>query len=228
LVALSGGGAFAALKEPKVGLHTNLPQAFQGYTLFAPHTLTDTYLVDMRGKVVHRWTSDSKPALSVRLLDNGDLLRPARVTFDTPFDQGGHGGRVELLDWNSNLVWSVQYASQTHLQHHDALLLPNGHVLMIAWDRKTAAEAIDLGRNASLLKDHDLWPDSLVEIDPATNEEVWDWDIWDHLVQDLDPTKPNFGNPADEAGRVDVTYTTNGGDHDWTHAHQIDYDPAPD
>ena len=37
-------------------------KAYQGYTIFAPQTGTDVYLVDMRGNVVHRWQMPYRPA----------------------------------------------------------------------------------------------------------------------------------------------------------------------
>ena len=64
--------------EVKVGLLANDPAAFQGYTLVAPMMSTETYLIDMQGRVVHSWKSDHPPALSAYLLENGHLLRPAR------------------------------------------------------------------------------------------------------------------------------------------------------
>src|SRR5262245_142540 len=36
----------------KLGLHLNDPRAFQGYTILAPFDSTNTYLLDMQGKVV--------------------------------------------------------------------------------------------------------------------------------------------------------------------------------
>ncbi len=46
-------------------------------------------------------------------------------------------------------------------------------------------------------------PDSLIEIKPTgktTGEVVWEWHLWDHLIQDFDKTKPNFGNVGEHPG----------------------------
>ena len=51
--------------------------AFEGYSLLAPMNSTNTYLIDMQGRIVHEWQSDYTPALSAYLLENGHLLRPA-------------------------------------------------------------------------------------------------------------------------------------------------------
>jgi len=39
--------------RPQRGLVRNLPGAYQGYTVIAPLRSTSTFLVDMKGKVVH-------------------------------------------------------------------------------------------------------------------------------------------------------------------------------
>src|SRR5262249_9002658 len=54
-----------------------------------------------------------------------------------------------------------------------------------------------------------LLPDSILEIKPtgqATGDVVWEWHVWDHLVQDFDKSKPNFGKIADHPELVDVNY----------------------
>ena len=52
-------------------------------------------------------------------------------------------------------------------------------------------------------------PDSLVEIKPTgktTGEVVWEWHLWDHLVQDFDKSKANFGNVAEHPELVNINY----------------------
>jgi hypothetical protein len=52
-----------------------------------------------------------------------------------------------------------------------------------------------------------LWPDKIIEIGPQRPEGgkiVWEWHLWDHLVQDLDDTKNNYGNIADHPRRVNI------------------------
>ena len=87
--------------------------------------------------------------------------------------------------------------------------LPNGNVLLIVWDRKTAEEAIAAGRRPEMTGDQHFMPDSLVEIKPTgktTGEVVWEWHLWDHLVQDFDKTKANFGNVAEHPELVNINY----------------------
>ena len=61
--------------KPTLGLLVNDPQACKGYTLIAPSSSNDTYLIDMEGRVVNSWKSDCNPGLSAYLLENGNLLR---------------------------------------------------------------------------------------------------------------------------------------------------------
>lgn len=45
-------------------------KASPGYTLFAPMTGTDAYLIDMQGIIVHRWQLPYRPALYGYLLES--------------------------------------------------------------------------------------------------------------------------------------------------------------
>ena len=59
------------------------------------------------------------------------------------------------------------------------------------------------------MKDSHLQPDCLVEIKPTgkkTGEVVWEWRSWDHLIQDRDKTKPNYGNVSEHPELFDVNY----------------------
>ncbi len=156
----------AAARVQTVGLFLNTDEAWEGYTLFAPMGYRDTYLIDMEGRLVHSWSSSYNPGLSTYLLENGDLLRTARVGNPT-FQAGGAGGRVEEYDWNGSLVWEYDCSSTQVLQHHDVEMLPNGNVLIIAWQMKSYAECVEAGRNPNLLSDNELWPDHIIEVEPA-------------------------------------------------------------
>ncbi len=57
---------------------------------------------------------------------------------------------------------------------------------------------------------------------------VWEWHLWDHLIQDYDSSKANYGTVADHPELVDLNYSTTGSNPDWTHCNSIDYNPARD
>ena len=165
-------------QEQTVGLFFNDSEAFNGYTIFAPIRYTTTYLIDNDGRLVHSWESDYHPGQSVYLLENGHLLRTAKVDDHYRFNAGGYGGRVQEFTWDGTLMWEYVYADSLVIQHHDIEPLPNGNVLLIAWECKTAAEAIAAGRDTNLLNDDELWPDHIVEVEAygiSDGTIVWDY-----------------------------------------------------
>jgi len=108
--------------------------------------------------------------------------------------------------------------------HHDIAPLDNGNVLMIAWKLRTLDEAIQAGRDTSFapLTQEKMWEDIIIEVNPA-GDIVWEWNVWDHLVQDRDATKDNFGVVSTSPRRVDINYDANNGKADWMHGNALDY-----
>lgn len=207
----------AAPKPPpvKLGLSINDPRAFQGYTLLAPMSSTKTYLIDMAGRIVQTWDSDCSPALCPLLLGNGHLLRPGSIGADAqPFGPGpGVGGRIQEFTWEGELVWDFRFYNAKQLPHHDFTRLPNGNVLLVVWDRKVAKEALAAGRRPELTGESHLLVDSLLEIKPTgktTGEVVWEWHLWDHLVQDFDKSKANHGNVSEHPELVNINFGEDG------------------
>jgi len=195
-----------------------------GYNLFSPLGSTDTFLMDNDENVLNTWTSSYGPGLSLYLLGNGDLIRTAS-TDSTDFDTGGAAGRVERYDWEGNLIWEYDYDTADHRSHHDIEVLPNGNILLIAWQKKTEAEAIAAGRDPSQISEGELWPDSILEIEPTGTSGgtiVWEWHVWDHLIQDHDSTKSNYGVVADHPEKIDINHMSSAR-ADWTHINAIDY-----
>ena len=222
------------LGQQTVGLFQNDPGSFDGYTIFGTLTTGPTFLIDNEGKLVHEWFSAFPTGNTIYLLPGGSLLRASRFE-PVPvgrFNAGGAGGRIERFDWDGTILWDFIYATDIFRHHHDIAPLPNGNVLLIAWELRTSAESIAAGRNPGLLPEGELWPEKIVEVEPvgATGGAiVWEWHVWDHLIQDFDPTKDNFGVVADHPELVDVNFLNGGsGGADWLHANAIDYDPQRD
>jgi len=196
---------FAGIDEPRgVRIH-DTERTSDGYIMYSPLISNTTYLIDRDGQVVHTWTSDYA-AGSEYLQDNGDLLRGGRVPDAPRFNGGGQNGRIERISWGSDLLWSFELADQDNLLHHDFEPLPNGNILSIAWEAIDYEDALDAGRRSEMLPRAGLWPDLVVEIEPGEDggRIVWQWRAWDHLIQNTDPELPNYGEPADHPGRVDV------------------------
>jgi len=199
---------------------------FDGYTLFAPMKSTITYLIDNSGEVIHTWESDYEPRLSVYLLENKSIIRTASPDLPSNFTGGGAGGLVQKLDWNGTVIWEFEYSNNQHRLHHDIEALPDGNVLMIAWENKTGEEAIAAGCDPSLLPTGKLWPDHIIEVEPtgATGGNiVWEWHVWDHLIQDYNVTAENYGVVADHPELIDINADTRPRNHDWNHINSVDY-----
>jgi hypothetical protein len=195
---------------PKLGPSVNEPTAYKGYTLIAPMRSTKTWLIDMDGRIVHTWDCPSTPGLETQLLDNGHLLRTGILPSDQqPFEGAGAGGRIQEFTWEGELVWDFKFFNDKQLPHHDVTKLPNGNFLLIVWDRKTPEEAIAAGRKPDSIRDGHLTADCILEIKPTgktTGSVVWEWHVWDHLVQELDKTKANHGAVAAHPELIDLNF----------------------
>jgi Arylsulfotransferase (ASST) len=196
-------------KPQEFGVLINDSRAFPGYNLINPGR-KQTFLYDNEGRVVHSWTSEHPSGAAAYILDNGHLFRPSEVVNRKPGFQGpAASGRFQEFDWDGNLVWEFEYHSEKRLPHHDAIKLPNGNVLAICWERIEEKEAIAAGRRPETVQGSHLQPDCLVEIKPTgkkTGEIVWEWRSWDHLIQDREKNKPNYGSISQHPELFDLNY----------------------
>jgi hypothetical protein len=203
------GGKRDGRARAELGLLVNKPGAEPGYTLIAPLNSKKTYLVDMQGRVVRAWESKYTAGQEAYFLENGHLLRAATLDDrERIFSGAGQGGRVQEFDWDGGLVWDFKFHDDKRVAHHDICRLPNGNVLLIVWEIKTGAETIAAGRRPETVRGPWL-ADSIVEVKPAglTNGElVWEWHAWDHLIQDSDPSKANFGDVGKHPELIDVNF----------------------
>jgi hypothetical protein len=225
-------------KTQTMGVFINdTANTYHGYTLFAPKQNTMTYLIDNEGHKIHEWTASTyPPGQSVYLLPNGHLLRTC-MTQGNLGTGGGEGGRIEEYTWGDTLVWSMDYSTSTYMQHHDIKKLPNGNIIMLVVEKKTLTEIINAGFDTSQIQDpdfaqkHILLPDAVVEIQPTYptgGTVVWRWSVWDHLIQDFDAGKLNYGVVNQHPELVDCD-----GDHRrlplfWNHMNAIDYNATFD
>ena len=208
-----------------------------GYTLFSPMASETSYLIDQYGREVHSWTSpNGYSGLSSYLLDNGDLLRPVNLGNNQPgeFNAGGSMGGFERISWGGELEWFWTYSSDQYRSHHDIEPLPNGNILIIAWEYKNSTEAMEKGKmlgseSSKTIGTTSVWPDKILEIKPVGIDDavvVWEWSFWDHTIQDLDNTKENFGNISEHPELLDINFGESG--QDWLHCNGIDYNHLSD
>jgi hypothetical protein len=204
-IALITCGAFAE-ESPGVVLHEE--GAFEGYNLYSPLDGVGSYLLDNDGRVVHFWDTEYRSNVGY-LQDNGNLLRT--TTFGNGGNKhlfgGGAGHGIQELSWDGELLWEFVHSSEDYLMHHDIEPLPNGNVLMISWERKSTEETIAAGRNPEYVGDKGLWPLHVFEVAPTRpkgGEIVWEWHVWDHLIQDFDESKDNYGDVAAHPELVEI------------------------
>jgi hypothetical protein len=205
--------------------------AEDGYELFAPIRSDTTYLIDKCGRLIHQWGSPNTPGMSVYLLPDGSLLRSANAGNRTFRGFGSQGGQIERYDWNNNLIWSYTLSTDTQMQDHDIYPMPSGNVLAVIWVSLDSNVQKAHGRKPALTLPS-IWSVKIQEIQPvgATGGNViWEWDLRDHLIQDYDSTKANYGVIADHPEMVDINYTDSGtASKDWIHANAVIYNPALD
>ena len=198
-------------QAPTIGLLFSDENVSEGYTLFTPEMNNSVYLINNCGQKINEWTFSERPGATCYLLENGTLLRAGK-------------GSLEIRDWDNNLLWSYPTTENGIFQHHDIEPLPNGNILCVASDRYSDVEIIALGRDPSNV-DEIFRLDKIIELQPVGVNEaniVWEWKFVDHLIQDFDDTKPNFGLVEDHPELVDLNYN-NGFDGDYTHVNAIDY-----
>ena len=194
----------------------NEPEAFDGYTLYVPGHTTNAYLLDNHGRVVlKRPLADG--GFLVKLLDNGNVL--------------ADGNRE--IDPQGNVVWNYRLH-----QHHDLLKMPNGNVLILSREYVPREEAAALGAHPDLLTCGSLGGAHIVEVrptGPSSAEVVWEWSVFDHLIQDYDAGKPNYGVVADHPERIDLNFShanraceSSHQAGQMTHANALDYNAELD
>lgn len=197
--------------------------------LIAPLNSHYVYLIDASGEILHEWKFEVTGS-NAYLFPDGALMRASQEPEIDLFDGRGSAGRIQKVDWDGNLLWDFKYASPSYLQHHDFEVLPNGNVMFIAWEKLTRAEALAAGRDPDKLTADELYSEKIVEVRPqglTGGEPVWEWRLWDHLIQNFDSSKPNFGQPQDNPRRVDINYAKTDR-ADWIHMNAVDYHPEFD
>jgi len=223
-------------------------EVFEGYTLFTPGEgmggAGTTYLKSNDLSNFNTWYHNSSPASMPYLIagdeagwENTLLIYPYRVNNPT-MEAGGVGGGVECLTWNGSLIWSHIISNTNYQHHHDVEPLPNGNVLMIAWEKKTSTEAYAAGRQSIDNSLNQMWATSIFEIqgnDNGGGDVVWEWHIWDHLVQDADSGDNNYGVVTDHPelfninnGNVGSNNGPGGANADWMHVNAISYNATFD
>ncbi len=206
----------------------NAEKVDDNYILVNDASANRVYLMDKEARLLHEWSLTNNIGNDVILLPTGQLL--ASLESDDPkILLGGKGGRIQLVNSDETLDWDFIFSSLEGETHHDVELLPNGNIIAIVWERLAAETAVQAGFQI----EEDIFPESIIEIDPNTSEIVWEWRSMDHLIQDHDATKSNFGDVSLHPELIDINYTLNAeatadAKGDIMHANAIAYDETND
>jgi hypothetical protein len=189
--------------------------------LYGPMFGFDTYLINRNGDVINTWHNNFPPGLAAYSLPNGDILRPRRLNLQ----QGGGGGLQEITP-EGEIIWDYVYNSyNNHTLHHDIEPLPNGNVLALSFFYLSYAELVELGRDPANTMITGMELEKILEIKPTgptSGDIIWSWYSGDHLIQDFDPTKQNYGVVSDHPELLDINYPA-GLEGDLLHCNSIDY-----
>jgi len=206
-----------------VGLLKNdLDQVYSGYNLLYPHNQSTVYLLDNCGQVVHTWEDalGFVPGNAAYILENGMLIKCKRASTSAVNDRiwaGGAGETVELITWENEVLASFTLNNEKARLHHDIAPMPNGNILMIAWELQDSLAAIQVGRDPALLPQGEVWSEMILEWNPLLDTIVWEWHARDHLVQDfidVGEQIQNFGLVANHPELININYDEHDGHPD--------------
>ena len=191
----------------------NSSETYFGYTLFG--TRGTSYLIDFEGHVIHTWNIGTNP----RFTEAGTLL-------DAVGGDPSNSNQWKELDWNSAVVWSYTETRTNYHPHHDFEKIYNPKLgdstfIYIANKDLTATQCLNAGCDPS----HSYTGaqmDAIVEVDRSGNV-IWEWCFFDHVVQDIDASKPTYGVIAGTPGRINLNISGNPVQKDWLHCNSLDY-----
>ena len=176
-----------------------------GYIMFAVPNSPSMYLINRKGEVVHEWKGNYG-VFAAYLNDDGSIVGSALDPDFPVFGFGGPFGRIQKITWDNKMLWNYEYANEEHIVHHDFTVMPNGNILALAYEAKSYDEALAKGRKPELIPKSGPWLEKIMEIVPngkTGGTIVWEWHVADHLIQDNDKTKANYGNPGDHPELLD-------------------------
>lgn len=220
-----------------VGTLQNDESSLQGYTFFSPFSGTKAWLVDNCGQLINSWDRGTRPGLAAYFLENGWMLRTYKAELEGPFTSASNAGGIERVDWDNNTVWQYEWNTPTELSHHDAVIMPNGNILLLTWELVYTDELIEMGRDPNEIAiEGYMWSEKIVEIEPVGSNDinvVWQWEIKDHYIQDFDASKQNYGVIAEHPELFNInlpelTSSNSNATRDWNHFNSIDYNESLD
>ena len=172
----------------KNGLIYYAPQhSFRGHTLTSNVGGKWANLLDMEGRVCHRWYF-SEGVEYAKLLPYGTLLIRTNPAEDAGGAEriGGSSGALVELDWDGNEVWSYR----NPMVHHDYQRLPNGNTLSLEFERISAELTARVqGGMRNDENPEQMFGDVVKEVAPD-GSVLNEWRSWEHLDVEEDVICP--------------------------------------
>lgn len=159
------------------------------YILVVDQTGQGADIIDHDGDILFSWDFDDAIGNDASLLSDGSMIVCLKAN-DAAITFGGYGGKFQKINADQTTDWEVSYSTTTQTAHHDVEYLSNGNIIFPVWEELTASDAAEQGFSGS----QDIYPEAIVEMNPLTQEIVWEWHATDHLIQDYDSTKLNYGS----------------------------------
>jgi hypothetical protein len=176
-----------------------------GYTLL--WSGGEPRLIDMNGRVVHRWAARVEGFTGDELhMQRAKLMPDGQLYMLVGNDQ--MGSAVASLAWDGSLRWC--YHPTAGKAHHDFFVKPDGNVLLIC--REPVPQAIAETIRDMPRRGITVYGDVFIEL-TRENEVVWAWHQYDHL--DINWFNPIPADRAWWAGPDNNTVS------DWTHTNTI-------
>ena len=178
------------------GIQYKSDESYGGYTMF--ENSLSTYLVNNCGEIVNTWDVTNSE-LHTKLLPDGHLIYI-------------QNNRVYVRDWDDNLVEVIAPSDQDIVLVYEVIELENKNFLCLARELFTDEDFEDIGYEFSSGESASRI-DAVVELDRATGEVVWRWNLSDHVIQERNPSQPNYGVVKDNPQLLDMDAVL---EYDWT------------
>jgi hypothetical protein len=209
--------AFSQHQEPL--LPSTFLHSSEGHFLYTPWHSKTTYLINETGAVNHTWQSNYYPLYDSYMGDNGSIYLAIN---------SGQGG-FQKIAYDNTILWEYHYTRDSSFATHDIVPLPNGDIIIIMQEIKSHAQAVQAGRDPDTVGNQ-FYPNMIIQVNqtgPDSGDIVWEWHVWDHLIQDFDPTKDNHGVVSEHPELADINfdqYWSPG----WPYMNSVDYNPQFD
>ncbi len=177
-----------------VGLIHHSPSlSYKGYTLLTTNGGDHATLVDLEGRVCHRWQRHEGIRYAY-LLPNGNLLCRAAPEREVDLVKGIGGSSSALLelDWQSNVVWKYR----NPMLHHDYERLPNGNTLVLLFaEMSPDLSARVMGGFRTPEDPERMLADVIAEVEPDGSvvsewpPRIGPWRTWGHSSRASSPSE---------------------------------------